>query len=80
MQVRTISGKFILLENTNPKIFIATGTGLAPIYRMIMGMDDDTRKSLYFSVSTEAELFYVDELRAIENLELHIHVTREKVA
>lgn len=47
---------------------------------MIMGMDDDTRKSLYFSVSTEAELFYVDELRAIENLELHIHVTREKVA
>lgn len=33
---------------------------------------------LYFTVATCNELFYTDELRAIEGLDLHIHTTREE--
>ncbi len=29
-------------------------------------------------MATEDELFYIDELKNIENLDLHIHITKEK--
>ncbi len=74
-----VFGHFHLQKGESPKIFLATGTGLAPIYRMLMTLSSEVRKSLYFSVATESELFYAEELGAIENLDLHIHVTREKV-
>ena len=32
----------------------------------------------YFTVETEDELFYIDELKNIENMDLHIHITKEK--
>jgi NAD(P)H-flavin reductase len=65
-------------ESHNPKVFIATGTGLAPIYNMICCLPEESRKSLYFTVATETELFYTEELKNIENLDLHIHITKEK--
>ena len=34
---------------------------------------------LYFSVSTLWDLFYVEKLRAIPDLDLHIHITREYI-
>lgn len=69
-----------MLQNTNkPKVFIATGTGLAPIYNMIHAVPTGVKKVLYFTVSTAAELFYVEELRVIPDLELHIHTTKEEV-
>lgn len=46
---------------------------------MLLSLSDDIQKSLYFSIATEAELFYVEKLRRIKNLDLHIHVTREEV-
>ncbi len=80
-QIRIIGvfGNFLLMKTQKPKIFIATGTGLAPIYHMIRALDPDIYTSLYFSVGTEVELFYSKKLREIPNLNLHIHVTREKV-
>ncbi len=71
-------GDFILQENENPKIFIATGTGLAPIYYM---MNNSLRisKKLFMSVATKDEIFYKNELESIENLEINYHVTREDV-
>lgn len=50
----------------NQKVFIATGTGLAPIYNMICSLPVDRRGGLYFCVATATDFFYVDELRAIE--------------
>lgn len=35
-------------------------------------------KSLYFTVATCTELFYVDELKSIQGLDLHIHTTKEQ--
>lgn len=82
IRIRCIAGQFILKNTTDEKIFIATGTGLAPIYRMILAMNTllpNVKKSLYFTVSTKEDLFYVENLRWIENLDLHIHVSREEV-
>jgi predicted ferric reductase len=68
-----------LQETPAPKVFIATGTGLAPIYNMITTLPTEVSKSLYFTVATEAELFYIEKLRQIPNLDLHIHVSREEI-
>lgn len=78
IRIKWVFGNFLLKDTTDPKIFIATGTGLAPIYNMILSLPLEVEKSLYFSVATQKELFYVDKLRAIKNLNLHIHVTREE--
>jgi ferredoxin-NADP reductase/DMSO/TMAO reductase YedYZ heme-binding membrane subunit/rubredoxin len=76
---RGVLWHFILQDTSKPKIFLATGTWLAPIYNMISSLSEDAKKSLYFSVSTESELFYTDKLHSISNLDLHIHTTRQKV-
>jgi len=52
-----------------PRYLVAGGTGLAPVVSMVRQMREwaapnDTR--LYFGVSTEYELFYLDELKSLE--------------
>lgn len=79
IRIKWIFWHFILHNTGKQKIFIATWTGLAPMYNMITSLPEKSIKSLYFSVATESELFYVDKLKAIPNLALHIHVTRENV-
>lgn len=79
IRIRWFFGNFTLNETSNSKVFIATGTGLAPIYNMINSLPNETKKVLYFSVATESELFYIEKLRAIPNLELHIYITRENI-
>ena len=79
IRIRGIFGNFLLQKTEKPKIFIATGTGLAPIYNMILALDVSVKKSLYFTVATRDELFYIENLKNIPNLELHLHTTREEV-
>ena len=79
IRIRGIFGHFLLQKTEKPKIFIATGTGLAPIYNMILSLDSGIEKTLYFSVATEVELFYIEKLQNIQSLELHMHTTREEV-
>ncbi len=76
VHIRWVFGKFILKNTKRPKIFIATGTWLAPVYNMLTKIPEKHKK-LYFSVSTKDELFYEDEIRSLENLESHIHITRK---
>ncbi len=79
IRIRGVFGKFLLQETENPKIFIATGTGLAPIYNMILHVPTGVWKVLYFTVANSEELFYIEKLKSIPNLELHIHTTKEQV-
>ncbi len=79
IHINGVFGNFLLQNSENPKIFIATGTGLAPIYNMMSSIDTDVKKVLYFSVATKAELFYVEKLKQINNLDLHIRITREDI-
>lgn len=75
LEVVGIFWHFVLQENNNPKVFIGTGTGLVPL--IAMANATKTNKKLYFSVSYKADLFYVDRIKNIANLESHIHVSRE---
>ena len=79
IRVGGLNGIFVLQDTAVPKIFIATGTWLAPIYAMISSLESTIHKTLYFSVATGEELFYINELKSIPNLDLHIHVTRENL-
>lgn len=79
VRINGVFGNFLLQKSENPKIFIATGTWLAPIYNMMLSLAPETQKILYFSVATEWELFYIDKLKNIKNLDLHIHITRENI-
>ncbi len=78
IRIRGIFGRFVLQDTQSPKVFLATGTWLAPIYNMIRALPEWVNKSLYFTVATCTELFYVDELKSIQGLDLHIHTTKEQ--
>lgn len=68
------------LQNTNnPKVFLASGTWLAPIYCMLSSLSEQNKKQLFFSVSKKSDLFYEDNLKKINDLDLNIHITQEKV-
>ena len=67
-----------LLQNTSQrKIFIATGTGLSPIYNM-MHASWDSKKILYFWVRRHEDLFYLEELNKIPNLSVHLYISQEE--
>lgn len=68
---------FWLAKSDNDKLFIATWTWLAPIYNMIYWLKEHEKKTLLFWVSTKDDLFYVDKLSSIKNLDLHIFLSRE---
>ena len=63
-------GIFGLKENGfRPRYFIAGGTGLAPILSMVRHMHqwkEPQETRVYFGVTKQDEMFYVDELRALE--------------
>jgi methane monooxygenase component C len=70
LSVKGPLGVFSLKERgLVPRYFVAGGTGLAPVVSMVRQMREwaapnETR--IYFGVSTEPELFYLDELKALE--------------
>lgn len=71
-------GDFLLQNTPTPKVFIATGTGLSPIYRMMKSIPN-VEKKLFLSVSAKNDIFYEKQLRSLPNLELHYFVSRESV-
>jgi len=68
---------FILQNTSRRKIFIATWTGLSPIYNM-MHASWDSEKILYFWIRKHSDIFYLEELNKIPNLTIHIYLSREE--
>lgn len=79
MQFSNISGKFQLLNTNNPKVFIATGTGISPIYNMILNTQENISKKLYFWVATKKDLFYEKKLKEFKNLEINLFLSKEEI-
>lgn len=73
------NGHFTLKNTSNPKVFLSTGSGLAPCYHMAKTDQSWAKKRFFFSVSHEADLFYVEEIKDLKIPETHIHISREKV-
>ena len=74
------NGHFTLKNTQNPKVFLSTGSGLAPCYRMAKEDQSWAKKWFFFSVSYEKDLFYTKEIKALNIEETHISVSREDVA
>jgi len=71
-------GDFVIQQTTVSKVFIATGTGISPIYSM-MRSAWDVDKELHFGVRTQKDLFYLEELAHIPRLNVHIYLSHEEV-
>ncbi len=62
-------GDFYLSDTDRPCLFIAGGSGMAPIISMLRDMrekDNCRRVVFFFGALTRSDLFYVDELRQLE--------------
>ena len=70
VEVTAPKGEFCLQATNRPKVFVGTGTGLAPLVAM-MESCPDVKKTLYFGQRKERDLFYLDRLAKIPNLEVH---------
>ncbi len=75
-----ISWSFKLKDTKNPKVFIATWTGLAPIYNMLLNTPEVISKKIYFWVANLKDMFYVENLRKIKDLEINLFLSREEVS
>jgi NAD(P)H-flavin reductase len=75
VEVTEPKGEFCLLETDRPKVFVGTGTGLAPLLAM-MESCPNVKKTLYFGQRKENELFYLDRLARIPNLDVKICLSR----
>jgi CDP-4-dehydro-6-deoxyglucose reductase len=72
-------GIFLLQKNKNQKIFIATGTGLAPIIAMLENADTENsncEKTLIIGVREKEEIFYYERSKNISNLKLIYTLSR----
>jgi ferredoxin-NADP reductase/rubredoxin/DMSO/TMAO reductase YedYZ heme-binding membrane subunit len=67
---------FQLQNSSKKKIFIATWTWIAPIIPM-MRAAWDIDKELYFWVQRSSDLFYIDVLKNIPNLRVHVYLSQE---
>jgi len=69
-----------LLQNTiNPKVFIATGTGLAPIHYMLKNLPSNIDKVLYFWVQTKDDLFYESVMNDIDGLKINCCLSKQQI-
>ncbi len=69
LNIRGASGSFYLHDNgLQARYFLAGGTGLSPVLAMLRKMYDEgdpQETRLYFGVSKQEEVFYVNELAAL---------------
>lgn len=78
LKIENVYGSFVLQPTHSKKIFIATGTGIAPIINM-MSHIPDIEKFLLFWVQDFESLFYTDVLKTIPNLKMVTYLSRETI-
>ncbi|ODS00098.1 methane monooxygenase [Methyloceanibacter methanicus] len=84
VKLRGPFGGFNIRENgLNSRYFVAGGTGLSPVLSMIRYMKREGHPQatkLFFGITFQHELFFLDELRQLEadmpNLSVHISVAK----
>lgn len=72
---------YFKLQNTsNPKVFIATGTWLSPLFAMIKSISYFMKTKLYFGVAYKNDLFYKNIFDKIKTLTNKCFLSREELA
>ncbi len=77
VKIKWIYWEFTLKDTKNPKVFIATWTWLSPIINMISYNLQSENNYLFFWVQKEKDLFYLDKINNINNIETHILLSRD---
>lgn len=70
------SGNFVLQDTNKPKVFIATGTGLAPMIAMLEQTPKEVQKMVIFGVRNSEDVYYQEVLESFPNTEVVITVSR----
>ena len=79
LKIKGVYWSFVLRNTLNPKVFVATGTGLSPLYNMISCNTFSTSTTLLWWLATQEDLFYIDKFKAMKNLQLEIYLSKEEV-
>jgi NAD(P)H-flavin reductase len=80
------SGHFLLANNTENKLFLGTGTGLVPMYNMIVAelkKDSHSKLKFIFWVRVREDIFYHSEIQNLADMypdrfEYQIFTSREE--
>lgn len=74
-------GRFTLVDSDRPKVFVATGSGIAPIRSMIRDALNGQRTgsgkpmTLYWGLRYETDIFWQDELQCLADKHQSFHYT-----
>lgn len=76
LQISNAQGRFVLSPNVKiPKLFVATGTGIAPMISLMKSCPK-TPKEVLFGVRNESDIFYFNELAQIPNTAVYYTVSQ----
>src|SRR3989338_8997529 len=64
------AGIFGLKENNRPRIFLVTGTGIAPVLSMLKSQPQTSKTHLFWGLKTYKEIYLFDELKQFENVKI----------
>lgn len=73
-------GTFTLKPTEAPKLFVATGTGIAPIMAMIAASPKEAPMKLLFGARNEEDVLYAEELKKYPNLHVEVWLSNPKDA
>ena len=77
IKIKKILWNFVLKNTSNPKIFIGTGTGLAPLYSMISQNTFSQNNMLFWWVRTQEDLFHMDLLTTLPNTQSEFFLSQQ---
>ncbi|MFA6090511.1 MAG: FAD-binding oxidoreductase [Candidatus Gracilibacteria bacterium] len=69
-------GSFQLQDTKTKKVFVATGTGLAPMIAMLQKTPEDIEKVVIFGVRDESDIYYRELLNSFKNTKVIITISR----
>lgn len=78
-KIKGVYWNFVLKNSSNPKVFVATWTGISPLYSMASHDSLSANNVLLWWVATKSDLFYVSQLGAIKNLKVEFFLSQEQV-
>ena len=79
IKIKWIYWDFVLKDTPNQKVFIATWTWLSPIMNMILEPLTSKNNYLFFWAQMEKDLFYLEKINKVLDLNVNIYLTFKKL-
>jgi len=79
LKIKGVYWNFVLKTTNNPKVFIATWTGISPLFNMIVNNKFSKNNILFWWLAMKEDLFYLEKIKAFENLKFELFLSKEKL-